>query len=109
MNTLNTPASPVSLPVLQQPKATLTTNELIVPKPTNVPVVPVVPVVPEPSATKINENLAITLIEVLDECLNKPDDKLWKEYTKEVVMKKERLLYIIIFLLFVILFAVMVF
>lgn len=61
-----------------------------------------------PSFTEINKKLSITIIDTLDDLLNKPDNINWKDYALMVFAKDDRYTYfsilLIIFALILILF-----
>lgn len=113
------------VPILQQQKSNITTNTFLEPgnktydipsnqqlnnfgqsdtKPTTNPK----PKLHSPSFTEINKKLSVTIIDTLDDLLNKPDNINWKDYALMVFAKDDRYTYfsilLIIFALILILF-----
>lgn len=62
-----------------------------------------------PSFTEINKNLSITVIDIMNELLNKPDDIPWKNYINMTVDKDDRYIYISILLIMIVLIIILVY
>jgi hypothetical protein len=119
------------VPILQQQKSNITTNTFLEPgnktydipsnqqlnnfgTPSSSDVLPNLnetktpPKLHSPSFTEINKKLSITIIDTLDDLLNKPDNINWKDYALIVFAKDDRYTYfsilLIIFALILILF-----
>jgi hypothetical protein len=115
------------VPILQQQKSDITTNTFLEPgnktydiqsnqqlnnfgisKEEAVRQGPTKPKLNSPSFNEINKKLSITIIDTLDDLLNKPDNINWKDYILRVFAKDDRYTYfsilLIIFALILILF-----
>ena len=96
---LNTPIN-----ILQQPKAEMTTNPFIVEAEIkdenekdhkNLPF------------SKINENIAVNFMGLLDDLFNKPEDEHWRIYLPMILSKNDRYTYLAILIFFVALFIIL--
>lgn len=91
------------MPILQQQKAELTTNPFI--KPAR-----------QESRdqesrdqVKINRQLSIHVIGFMDDLLDKPDDIQWHRHVKMCLHKDDRMLYLTILVVFIVLFMILIF
>ena len=57
--------------------------------------------------SKVNLYLSVTIIDSLDDLLNKPEDVKWNEHINVVLRKKERLLYIGFLILIILLLIIL--
>jgi predicted esterase YcpF (UPF0227 family) len=90
-------------PILQQQKAKLTTNPFI--KKATEPI----PEKEKDDVPKINRELSIHIIGFMDDMFDKPDSVEWHHHIKQCIQKENRMLYMIILLIFIILFIVLMF
>ena len=90
------------VPILQQQKASLTTNPFIKPKETHEETNE-----PQTETPKMNTQISITFIGLLDDCLNKPDDIEWKHYAPIILQKDNRFTYLLVLVIFFIMFILL--
>jgi hypothetical protein len=88
------------IPILQQQKAELTTNPFIKPARQESSETPQI---------KINRQLSIHLIGFMDDLLDKPDNMEWHRHVKMCLHKDDRMLYLTILLVFIVLFMILIF
>jgi len=94
------------MPILQQQKAKLTTNPFIKPARQEANE----PRDQEPrDQVKINRQLSIHVIGFMDDLLNKPDDIQWHRHVKMCLHKDDRMLYLTILVIFIVLFMILIF
>lgn len=108
MSTLEYTFNPVSdlvqnpTPILQQQKAEITTNPYIQPKPE-----PTETPKKSPTYSEINRNVSKTVLGLIDDLFDKPDDIPWTKYIQIILDKDDRYNYIAVLIVFTILFAVL--
>jgi hypothetical protein len=97
------------MPILQQQKAELTTNPFI--KPARQEASRDIDASRDQEAPqiKINRQLSIHLIGFMDDLLDKPDDMEWHRHVKMCLHKDDRMLYLTILLVFIVLFMILIF
>jgi hypothetical protein len=91
------------MPILQQQKAELTTNPFI--KPT----AQTRDLEAPRDQVKINRQLSIHVIGFMEDLLDKPNDIEWHHHVKKCLHKEDRMLYMSILLIFIILFTILIF
>lgn len=91
-------------PILQQQKAQLTTNPFIKKVPE-----PILEKEEEEVVPKINRELSIHIIGFMDDMFEKPDSVEWHHHIKQCIQKENRMLYMTILMIFIILFIILIF
>jgi len=92
-------------PILQQERAELTTNEYIKPKFTESEPKPE----EETVTIKINREMAVNLLGLMDDLINKPNGMNWHDHVIQCVQKEDRIMYTTVLTIFIVLFIVLVF
>lgn len=87
-------------PILQQQKAEITTNPFIKPKSETQQKKP-------PTYNEINQNISKTVLGLIDDLFDKPEDIPWVKYIHIILDKDDRYNYIAVLIVFTILFAVL--
>lgn len=97
------------IPILQQEKAKFTTNPFVNPPSDASPTdnADNADIDDNPSS-KINSQLSVAVLGLMDDCFNKPTDIEWKNYTPMILQKDNRFTYIFILLLFLVLFMLLI-
>lgn len=88
-------------PILQQTKSEITTNPFIKETGSDEPLT-------NPSFNKINENVSVTFIGILDDLFNKPDDESWNTYLPKILYKENRMNYIAVLVFFIALYILLI-
>lgn len=57
----------------------------------------------------INKNLSMCIMGLIDDCINKPDDITWIQYTPIILQKDNRFTYLLIFIIFIVLFIALIY
>jgi hypothetical protein len=87
-------------PILQQTKSKITTNPFIKETGFDAPV--------NPTFNKINENVSVTFIGILDDLFNKPDNESWNSYLPKILSKEQRSSYLAVLLFFIALYILLI-
>jgi hypothetical protein len=95
------------IPILQQQKAELTTNPFIKAAPQDV--TEQLPEQAPEQAIKINRQLSIHMIGLMEDLFDKPDDIEWHRHVKMCLHKDDRMLYLTILVIFIVLFIFLIF